>query len=121
MFDNIEKLQIEAARIITGTNRYSSKELLYRDTGWLQLSTRCSIHRLNLCHRIVNGTCPRYLRTKLNEYQTHTTPYETRGQNNLYIPHCRTETLRNSFFPFTMKLWNALDESLKLSPSHEIF
>ena len=40
---------------------------------------------------------------------------------HLYIPLCRTETLRNSFFPFTMKLWNALDESLKLSPSHEIF
>ena len=121
LFDNIEKLQIEAARIVTGTNRYSSKELLYRETGWLQLSTRRSIHRLNLCHKIVNGTCPRHLRTKLNEYQTHTNPYETRGQNDLYIPLCRTETLRNSFFPFTMKLWNALDESLKLSPSHEIF
>ena len=121
IFDNIEKLQIEAARIVTGTNRYSSKELLYRETGWLQLSTRRSIHRLNLCRKIVNGTCPRHLRTKLNEYQTHTNPYETRGQNNLYIPLCRTETLRNSFFPFTRKLWNALGESLKLSPSHEIF
>ena len=121
LFDNIEKLQIEAARIVPGTNRYSSKELLYRETGWLQLSIRRSIHRLNLCHKIVNETCPRHLRTKLNEYQTHTNPYETRGQNNLYIPLCKTKMLRNSFFPCTMKLWNELDESLKLSPSHEIF
>ena len=36
LFDNIEKLQIEATRIVTGTNIYSSLELLYRETGWLQ-------------------------------------------------------------------------------------
>ena len=51
LFDNIEKLKIEAARIVTGTNKYSSKELLYRETGWLQLSIRRSIHRINLCHQ----------------------------------------------------------------------
>ena len=86
IFDNIEKLQIEAARIVTGTNRYSSKELLYRETGWLQLSTRCSIHRLNLCHKIVNGTCPRHLRTKLNEYQTHGIQIRTKqGVKTIYI------------------------------------
>ena len=29
--------------------------------------------------------------------------------------------MRNSFFPFTMKLWNKLDETLKLSLSHQNF
>ena len=31
-FTTIEKLQIAAARIVTGTNTYASKQLLYRDT-----------------------------------------------------------------------------------------
>ena len=30
-FTTIEKLQIAAARIVTGTNIYASKQLLYRD------------------------------------------------------------------------------------------
>ena len=39
-FTTIEKLQIAAARIVTGTNTYASKQLLYRDTWWERLSTR---------------------------------------------------------------------------------
>ena len=33
-FSDMEKLQIQAARIVTGCNSYASKLLLYRDTGW---------------------------------------------------------------------------------------
>ena len=39
-FATMEKLQIATARIVTGTNTYASKQLLYHDTGWERLSTR---------------------------------------------------------------------------------
>ena len=48
IFQNIEKLQLEASRVVTGTTRYASKNLLYNETGWLPLSTRRTIHRLTL-------------------------------------------------------------------------
>ena len=65
-FTTIEKLQIAAARIVTGTNTYASKQLLYRDTGWERLSTRRENQRLCLFFKIVNGlyhhlTCAQYL------------------------------------------------------------
>ena len=47
-FTTIEKLQISAARIVTGTNKYASKQLLYHDTGWERLSTRRENQRLCL-------------------------------------------------------------------------
>ena len=39
-FATMEKLQIAAARIVTGTNTYASIQLLYHDTGWERATTR---------------------------------------------------------------------------------
>jgi hypothetical protein len=38
--DRLEKIQLEAARIITGLTLYTSRESLYRETGWQTLATR---------------------------------------------------------------------------------
>ena len=40
IFTNMEKLQISAARVVTGINSYFSMHLLCHDTGWDLLSTR---------------------------------------------------------------------------------
>jgi hypothetical protein len=32
--DRLEKLQLEAGRIVTGLTVYSSRESLYQETGW---------------------------------------------------------------------------------------
>ena len=48
IFQIIEKLQLEASPVVTGTTRYASKNLLYNETGMLPLSTRRTIHRLTL-------------------------------------------------------------------------
>jgi hypothetical protein len=32
--DKIEKIQLEAARIVTGLRKFSSLEVLYFETGW---------------------------------------------------------------------------------------
>jgi hypothetical protein len=38
--DRLEKINLEAAIIITGLTIYTSKESLYRETGWGKLSIR---------------------------------------------------------------------------------
>jgi hypothetical protein len=38
--DRLEKLQLEAARIVTGLTCYTSLDSIYRETGWEKLSTR---------------------------------------------------------------------------------
>jgi hypothetical protein len=40
--DRLEKLQLEAARIVTGLTVYSSRESLYQETGWETLSSKLS-------------------------------------------------------------------------------
>ena len=34
LFNEVERFQLQAPRIITGTNNYASQRLLYMDTGW---------------------------------------------------------------------------------------
>ena len=41
----MEKIQLQAARVVTGTNSYAPKYLLYRETGWEKLSVRREKHR----------------------------------------------------------------------------
>jgi hypothetical protein len=37
--DRLEKLQLEAARIVTGLTCYTRLDSIYRETGWEKLST----------------------------------------------------------------------------------
>ena len=38
--NRLEKIQIEAARIVTGLSIYASNDSIYKETGWETLSTR---------------------------------------------------------------------------------
>jgi len=38
--DKLEKLQLEAARIVTGLPAYASRDSLYLETGWEKLIDR---------------------------------------------------------------------------------
>jgi hypothetical protein len=44
----LEKINLEAAIIITGLTIYTSKESLYRETGWEKLSIRQEQRKLDL-------------------------------------------------------------------------
>ena len=54
--DRLEKLQLEAARIVTGLAVYSSRDSLYQETGWENLSSRRE-RRKNMYH----GHAPSYV------------------------------------------------------------
>ena len=46
--NNIEKIQLEAGRIITGSTKLVEISKLYKELGWLELSERRDLHKLFL-------------------------------------------------------------------------
>jgi len=44
----LEKVQLEAARIVTGLSSYASRESLYLEPGWKTLQKWWEIRKLNL-------------------------------------------------------------------------
>lgn len=114
-YELMEKLQLEAARIVTGTNRSISRAKLYEETGWEPLARRREKHRLILFYKMVNGLAPKHLSDLLPESRQ--TLYNLRNSNDPDPPFCRTETYRQSFIPATTRDWNILPPDLKSAPS----
>ena len=65
-------------------------------------------------YKIKNGLAPTYLAAKIPERNE--TDAILRGRV-IREPFSRTERFDNSFFPFCIKNWNILDESIKSLPS----
>jgi len=59
--DELESIQLEAARIVTGATQLVSHDKLYQEIGWLPLAKRRYIHKLILFYKIINGRTPLYL------------------------------------------------------------
>ena len=57
----LEKIQIEAARIATGTTKLASLEMLYQETGWEPLEKIRYKHKLFLFYQMDTGVSPNYL------------------------------------------------------------
>ena len=57
----LEKLQNEAARIVTGLTRSVSLVNLYRECGWVPLHTRRKEQKLAFMYKAVNDLTPEYI------------------------------------------------------------
>ena len=57
--DELEKIQIEAARIVTGATKLVSH--LYRETCWETLNSRRKQHKLTLYYKMIIFLTPPYL------------------------------------------------------------
>ena len=56
--DSLEKIQIEAGRIVTGLTRSASLYNLYHELGWLTLSERRKYQKLVLAYKITHNMVP---------------------------------------------------------------
>ena len=59
--NELEKIQYEAARIVSGATKLISINVLLKETGREPLSSRRKKHKLVLFYKMVNGLCPDYL------------------------------------------------------------
>ena len=63
--DLLEFVQYEAAKIVMGAMKGTSRRSLLHEIGWDDFKTRCSIHKLKFYFKIVNNLTPNYLRELL--------------------------------------------------------
>ena len=106
--DQVEKVQNEAARIVTGCSKLVSLADLNRESGWESLSERRYKHKLILFFKMINGLVPSYLNSLVPVTIGSTSSYNLRGSHNLQGITCRTNLYLNSFLPSVVTDWNAL-------------
>jgi hypothetical protein len=106
----LEKLQLDAARIVTGLPIFTKTDKLYSETEWTTLSIRRHNRKLQLFYNIKNGHAPNYLRELIPPTVQSATIYPLRNGSDLIIPFCRLSITTESFIPSTVKIWNRLDQ-----------
>ena len=57
----LQKIQNEAARLVTGLTRSESLENLYKECGWATLSQRRHQHKLSFMYNVNTGMVPSYI------------------------------------------------------------
>ena len=117
--DKMEKIQIQAARIVTGAIQSTSVQRLYQETKWQTLKARREQHCLCLFYKIVNGLTPSFLSDIVPVQPQHR--YNLRNLAIVPSMLCRTNRFLESFFPYTIKLWNKLPENIRQSKTLDKF
>ena len=115
--ETIEKIQYEAARIVTGLTRSVSIERLLKEIGWVSLADRRKIQKLVLVYKHKNGELPEYLSELYPNTISQTNTYRLRDRENYATVVRRLEIYSKSVIPSSIKLWNDLDPDIRNSNS----
>jgi hypothetical protein len=109
----LERVQLEAARLVTGATRRCPTQKLYEEVGWELLALRRQFHRAIMMFKIVTAKAPVYLQDLLPDRVNARTRYNLRNRGDLQVPFARLEKYSYSFFPSAVRLWNTLPNDIK--------
>ena len=117
----LDAIHIEAGRIISGATKLCSIEKLLVELGWDTLQSRRDKHKLIIFFKITHGLSPNYLRDLVPPLVQETSNYNLRNANNIQTFASNTNLFYNSFFPSSVRAWNALPEEIKQATTVSAF
>ena len=90
--DKLEKVQIDAMRLITGATARSNIAALYVETHFQTVKERIDFSIVCMMYKLMNGLCPSYLHNLLLS-NPERERYSLRSQNKLQLPFCPTRVI----------------------------
>ena len=99
----IEKIQLEAAKIATGSTKLISINTLYKETGWDTIEKRKKKHKLTLFFKMSTIVSPSYLSSLVPQSVDHASNCNLRNSHNLIPVATRTNLSYNSFLTFVIR------------------
>ena len=111
--NKLEKLQLEAARIVTGLPVFTKSENVYEELGWEKLDNRRQRRKLQLFYNIQNNNTPNYLCNLIPPMIQSTTIYPLRNGEDLIVPFCRLSLTNDLYLPSTVRKWNNLNPVIR--------
>ena len=113
----VEKIQIEALRIITGATKLCSIAKLYQETGFETLEDRRNKQKLITFYKMSNSLSPIYLSRLVPPQVRENSEYLLRNSSNTSTIHANSNLYYNSFLPSVIRLWNNLPLLVRNSTS----
>ena len=117
----LERLQNEAARIVTGLTKSTSLVNLYKECGWDSLSKRRYFQKMCFMYKCSNNIVPDYISDIVPPLVGEVTKYPLRNRHNIASMYTRTEISRKSCIPSSVSGWNNLNNNIRESDSYVSF
>ena len=109
----LQKVQNNAARVISGFKKYDHITPVLKDLHWLPIRKRIEFEILLLTFQYMQGCAPLYLR-KLLVKQANTGTLRSNTKNVLQIPHTNMKRFCDrAFGAYAPRLWNELTDNIK--------
>jgi hypothetical protein len=121
LLDELDTIQNNAARIVSGATARCTTASLNSELKWEPLRTRRRAHKLSMFYKIVNNMSPQYMVDLIPRRVHQRTEYDLRNRDQLDIPRTRIVAHTNSFYPATTREWNQTDPNTKAAPSYKAF
>ena len=109
----LESVQYQAALVVCGAWKGSSKHKVYKELGWEHLSHRRWLRQQTIYFKIVNGLTPNYL--KINTTLSLSLRNSSKLINNIQV---RTKRYEKTFYPSCIFSWNNIlspDQRMSIS------
>ncbi|PJE77993.1 hypothetical protein CI610_03077 [invertebrate metagenome] len=113
--EKLEKVQREAARIITGLPLFARNESLYSETGLELLSVRRKRRKLQLVYKMDRHQTPNYI-TNLLPSTVGENRQGLRNNEKYRIPNFRLSITNQSFLPSSLTMWNSIHSDIRSMP-----
>ena len=117
----LDKIQTEAARIVTGATKLVSLHALFDEVNWEPLEARRMKHRLLLLYKMFNKLSPEYLSSLIPPTVNNISKCNLRNAHNIQTLDSRTTQYLNSFLLSSIREWNILSLDVRNSDSIIIF
>ena len=111
--DKLEMVQYNAALVITGAFKGTSRDRIYREPGLESLSEQKCSRKIFFFHKIINCLLPVYLQSYISYCGEGVYRTRSANQKNLRQFSTRTKMFESSFFPYCIKERNNLSEELR--------
>ena len=113
----LDKIQAEAARIVTGATKLVSLHALFDEVNGEPLEARHMKHRLLLLYKMFNNLSPEYLSSLIPPTVNNISRYNLCNARNIQTIDSRTTQYFNSFLPSSIREWNNLSLAVRNSDS----
>ena len=116
----LQKVQNQAARIISKTKRIEHISPVLEDLHWLRVDKRISFKVLTLVYKARNDKAPEYINDLIPSYVP-TRQLRSSSASMLHIPRMQKQVTRGAFSICAPRLWNSLPPIIKEAESLDIF
>ena len=117
----LQKVQNNAARVVSGSKKYDHITPVLKDLHWLPIRKRIEFKILLLTFKCMQGCAPLYLRELLVR-QANTRTLRSNTKNLLQIPLTNLKRFGDrAFCAYAPRLWNELPDNIKAADSVQNF